>query len=51
MVSLSFLRTLLLAYKRLSQTEYDNFYTKYHKASNLIDGREEKVSLPFHLPT
>ncbi|KAJ1516206.1 hypothetical protein HMI54_010398 [Coelomomyces lativittatus] len=37
------LRTLCLAYKRLDPLEYTHFSKKYHKASLLVEGREQAM--------
>jgi len=37
------LRTLILGFKELSNDQYNEFYSAYNAASNLIKGREEEV--------
>ncbi len=43
------LRTLILAYKELTNEQYTEFYTAYNAAANLIKGREEEVEKVCHI--
>jgi len=43
--SMQGLRTLLLAYKELSEEEFQTFWTEYNDANNLIEEREEEVEI------